>query len=128
MVMWLVNTFHTCLYSGLRTLSLAIVLFSQAIKCAYGMVVYQYLLSSILWPELSHVISNPRAVLAQGHLVVAAIATSLLELRRRTISICVVLVSVQVALIVLVVHVGGILLGLVVSTLAVVSVHAWCQH
>lgn len=66
-----------------------------------------------------------RALLAQEHLVVVAVATSLLELLRRPILICIVLVSIQVADIMLVVHVGGILFGLVVSTLAVVSVHAW---
>lgn len=49
---------------------------------------------------------------------------ALLELLRRAISICVVLVSLLASDVVLVVHVGGILLGLVVSTLAIPFVHA----
>ena len=71
-----------------------------------------------------HVESNSRAMLAQEYLVVAIAATAL-ELRRSVILVWVVLVSVHAPDIMLVVHVAGIFLGLVVSTLAVVSVHAW---
>ena len=72
-------------------------------------------------------IQSPRALLAQENLVAALIAVALLELLRRAILICVVLVGVQAPNVVLVVHVVGILFGLVVGTLAVVGVHAWCQ-
>ena len=59
--------------------------------------------------------------LTQKHLIVVTASS---ELLRRAILIWVVLVSVLAPDIVLVVHVGSILLGLVVCTLAVVFIHA----
>ena len=56
---------------------------------------------------------------AEEHLVPTA-----LELFRSGVLIWVVLVSILAVDVVLVVHVGSILLGLVVSTLAIVGVHA----
>ena len=62
-----------------------------------------------------------RALLAQEHLVVVTASS---ELLRSVILVWVVLVSVLAADVMLVIHVGGILLGLVVRTLAVVGIHA----
>ena len=61
---------------------------------------------------------------AEEHLVVVVVAPTALELARGGILIWVVLVSILATDVVLVVHVGSIFLGLVVSTLAVVGVHA----
>ena len=68
--------------------------------------------------------SNPRALLAQEYSVIPAVATAFLELLGRVILVWVVLVSVHAPDVVLVVHIAGILFGLVVGTLAVVGVHA----
>ena len=63
---------------------------------------------------------------AEEHLVVVVVvvAPTALELARSGILIWVVLVSILAADVVLVVHVGSIFFGLVVSTLAVPFVHA----
>ena len=64
---------------------------------------------------------------AEEHLVVVVVvvvAPTALELVRSGILIRVVLVSILAADVVLVVHVGSIFFGLVVSTLAIVGVHA----
>ena len=71
-----------------------------------------------------NLVSNPRALLAQEYSVIPAVATALLELLGRVILVWVVLVSVHAPDVVLVVHMAGILFGLVVGTLAVVGVHA----
>ena len=68
-----------------------------------------------------------RALRAQKHLIAALATVAALELLRSVILVWVVLVSVLAPDVVLVVHMAGILLGLMMSTLAVVSVHAWCQ-
>ena len=67
-----------------------------------------------------------KALVAQERLVTAAAVASL-ELLRSVVSIRVVLIGVLASDVVLIIHMAGILLSLVVSTLAVVSVHAWCQ-
>ena len=64
------------------------------------------------------------AMPAEEHLVVVVVAPTALELARSGILVWVVLVSILAADVVLVVHVGSIFLGLVVSTLAIVGVHA----
>ena len=61
---------------------------------------------------------------AEEHLVVVVVAPTALELARSGILVWVVLVSILAADVVLVVHVGSIFLGMVVSTLAIVGVHA----
>ena len=71
--------------------------------------------------------SNPPSTArpAEEHLVVVVIvAPTALELARSGVLIWVVLVSILAADVVLVVHVGSIFFGLVVSTLAVPFVHA----
>lgn len=65
-----------------------------------------------------------RALRAQKHLIAALATVAALELLRSVILVWVVLVSVLAPDVVLVVHMAGILLGLMMSTLAVVSVHA----
>ncbi len=70
--------------------------------------------------------SNPtsRALQTQGCLVVVVAS---LELWRRAVLICVVLVRVLASDVMLIVHVGSVFFGLVVSTLAVPLVHAYIQ-
>ena len=60
-------------------------------------------------------------LLAQKHLIVVTTAS---ELLRRAILIWVVLFSALAPDVVLIVHVGSILLGLVVCTLSLVRIHA----
>ena len=62
-----------------------------------------------------------KALLAQEHLVVV---TASAELLRSIILVWVIVVSVLASDVMVVVHVGGILLGLVVRTLAVPFIHA----
>ena len=71
--------------------------------------------------------SDPRSTArpAEEHLVVVVVvAPTALELARSGILIWVVLVSILATDVVLVVHVGSIFFGLVVSTLAVPFIHA----
>ena len=72
---------------------------------------------------------NPasKALLSRGSLVVVVIApTALLEILGSAILIWVVLISVLATDVMFLVHMASILLGLVVSTLAVIGVHTWC--
>ena len=70
-------------------------------------------------PLVGNLSGREGSLLAQDHLIVSS------KLLWSAISVWVVLVSVLAPDIVLIVHVGGIFLSLMVSTLAVVGIHAW---